>query len=109
MITTTHTLIASDGSTVNAISDNAWRQSFEQQNKNAKFSRLDAAHNGGCKMCGRKMSRKAEDNAWHIHMTTSGDLVPTSADMGNESQGWFPVGSECAKMIPLTHRTKAGA
>jgi hypothetical protein len=109
MITTTHTLIASDGSTVNAISDNAWRQSFEQQNKNAKFSRLDAAHNGGCKMCGRKMSRKAADSAWHIHMTTSGDLVPTSADMGSESQGWFPVGSECAKMIPLTHRTKAGA
>jgi len=109
MITTTHTLTTIDGMTVDAISDAAWRQSVEQQEKNAKFSRDDAAHNGGCKMCGRKMSRKAAENAWHIHMTIYGDLVPMNADMGDNSQGWFPVGSECAKMIPLTHRAKTGA
>ena len=109
MITITHTLTTSDGITVDAIADSHWRQSVEQQQRNAKFCRDDAAHNGGCKMCGRKMSRKAAEKAWHIHMTIYGDLVPMDADMGNDSQGWFPVGSECSKMIPLTHRRKVGA
>lgn len=109
MITITHTLTTSDGIAVDAIADSHWRQSVEQQQRNAKFCRDDAAHNGGCKMCGRKMSRKAAEKAWHIHMTIYGDLVPMDADMGNDSQGWFPVGSECSKMIPLTHRRKVGA
>lgn len=26
-----------------------------------------------------------------------------------DDQGWFPVGSECAKAIPLTHRAKSAA
>jgi hypothetical protein len=52
------------------------------------------------------MSRNAAANAWHVHMTVDSELVEFNADMGANSQGWFPIGSECAKMIPLTHRRK---
>lgn len=106
MITTTHTLTASDGSTVNAISAAAWSLSVAQREKNAKVSRKGDERNPECHFCGRKMSRNAAANAWHVHMTVDSELVEFNADMGANSQGWFPIGSECAKMIPLTHRRK---
>lgn len=61
-----------------------------------------------CFLCGRGLTEKARDNGWSIHLHVDGTLIPNGQDVGDEhgSQGWFPVGSECAKRIPKTHRAK---
>jgi hypothetical protein len=105
----THTLTTTTGETVAAISQTEWQQSIERRDANRKTHRSGADRNPECKMCGRKMSTKAAENATHIHMTVDLDIVPVSADMGSNSQGFFPVGSECAKQLPAAYKTKRGA
>jgi hypothetical protein len=40
-------------------------------------------------------------------MTVDGNLVEKDAEIREElSQGWFPVGADCAKKIPLNFRKK---
>jgi hypothetical protein len=39
-------------------------------------------------------------------MRTSGRLAPADAGTGDDDQGWFPVGPECARLIPLAYRTR---
>ena len=49
-----------------------------------------------CFCCGKPTAKKQ-----FVHYTTSGDLVNTSEEdlssIDRESQGFFPIGSECAK------------
>lgn len=77
-----------------------WQLSIDQREKNSKISRRDAEHNQECHLCGRKMSKKASENAPLVHMSIDGDLIETSAEV-SDSQGFFPVGSECAKKLPV--------
>lgn len=105
----THTITTATGEIVEAISQTEWQQSIERRDANAKVHRSGAHRNPECKMCGRKMSDKAAANATHIHMTVDLDIVPVSANMGSDSQGFFPVGSECAKQLPAAYKTKRGA
>jgi len=104
----THTITTSTGETVPAISQSEWLLSIEQREANKRISRRDAHRNPECKMCGRKMSEKASANATRVHMTVDLDLVPMTASIGSLSQGFFAVGSECAKKVPATFKKKAG-
>ena len=73
--------------------------------REANMERNDGG--SACLVCGRSMSEAKVDKAWHVHMTVSLMLAATDDEVGDrDSQGWFPVGSECAKLVPLTHRTK---
>jgi len=56
-------------------------------------------HADECFLCGRGLTEKAVENGRFIHLTTDGLLVPQDAE-GIDSQGAFPVGSECAKRLP---------
>ena len=105
----THTITTSNGETVPAISQSEWLLSIEQKEANSRIYRAGAHRNPECKMCGRKMSEKASANATRVHMTVNLDLVPMTASIGSESQGYFPVGSECAKKVPAGFKKKLGA
>lgn len=53
-------------------------------------------HSDTCFICGKRTSEKL-----FIHYTTNGDIVNTQAEdlssIDRESQGFFPIGPECAK------------
>jgi hypothetical protein len=77
------------------------------QNEKSRFNR----HSDGdvCWLCLKGMSAKAFENAWHIHMTIFHELVPMAKSdslPADIDQGMFPIGAECAKKIPRTHKTK---
>ena len=60
-----------------------------------------------CRICAARMSELALHKAWFVHMTVDGNLVEKDAELREElSQGWFPVGADCAKKIPLNFRKK---
>lgn len=60
----------------------------------------DARNNWGnynenqCCLCGKKVGK----NPKMVHFLTNGNIVSSSEDFTN-SQGFFPVGSECAKKL----------
>ncbi len=51
-----------------------------------------------CCMCGRQVNPNTER---FVHMTTNGSFTtaPRVEDIDN-SQGFFPIGSECKKLFP---------
>jgi hypothetical protein len=57
-------------------------------------------HSNTCFICGKPTAQRS-----FVHFTTDGFLIPTNideTDLGQfdlESQGCFPIGSECAKKI----------
>ncbi len=104
----THTVTSDTGEIVPAIASEVWRHEFEQQDANRRIHRRGWENNPECKMCGRKMSDSALKKARSVHMTVYLDLVPVSANIVNDSQGFFQVGSECAKRLPKDFVTKAG-
>jgi hypothetical protein len=55
-------------------------------------------HVDECFLCGRGLTQSGVDNAWWVHLCTDGTLL-TQDDTEHDSQGCFPVGSECAKRI----------
>lgn len=64
-------------------------------------------HVNECFLCERGLTESGEARAWWIHMATDATLVPLDAELPEaEDQGWFPVGPECAKKVPMTHRSK---
>lgn len=69
-----------------------------------------ARHVNECYVCGRGLTEAAVARGWYVHMTTAGTIAPVDlpedALPERDDQGWFPVGSECARRIPLTHRQR---
>lgn len=65
-----------------------------------------------CFLCGRGLTETAIANGWWIHLhAPTGDLLPEgwepeAPETWNDSQGCFPVGSECAKRIPKGYKFK---
>jgi hypothetical protein len=92
----------------NFISRSTWDTlSTEQKETNAK--RHNKATHGieSCKFCNRTISDKVLDASWFVHMTVDGDLVEINTEVSADlSQGWFPVGSDCAKKVPTNFRKK---
>lgn len=56
-------------------------------------------HADTCECCGRRTAEKQ-----FVHYTTSGDVVNSEQEdlssIDRESQGFFPIGPECAKKYP---------
>lgn len=63
----------------------------------------DITVTGGCAICGKPI--KDENNALYIHLLTNGNIVSSFEDFEN-SQGCFPVGSECAKKLIINFTKK---
>lgn len=63
-----------------------------------------------CFTCGRPLTAKALDNAQWVHLSTRGELIAVDAtDYGSaDDQGWFPLGSECAKKVPAGFKRRIG-
>lgn len=77
----------------------------EADAKAPKRQNADGFHQ--CLICGRKMSDKAVDRGVWVEMSVRLKLIPVGHPLSNdpaESQGCFPVGSECAKKVPAGYR-----
>jgi hypothetical protein len=63
-----------------------------------------------CALCGRRISKEGAETGWWVEMGGGSDLFfhrdaqPDINDPGY--MGFFPLGPECAKKIPATHRQK---
>lgn len=70
-------------------------------------ARLTDGHAAECLLCGRGLTQAAAVKAWMVHLHVDGLLVRSDAALADDDdQGWFPVGSECAKRVPPSHRTR---
>lgn len=55
-----------------------------------------------CIVCGRRLSGK---KFW-VHMSTLGGWIPVAEEDGqDDDQGWFEIGSGCAKAFPAEYKT----
>lgn len=65
-------------------------------------------HVDECFLCGRGLTEKGAENGYNIHLLTTGELAPNATEWYDhkDSQGAFPVGSECAKSIPTGYKFK---
>lgn len=61
-----------------------------------------------CLVCGRAIRGAAD--VW-VHLLTTLELasVDEPIDESRESQGWFPIGPECARRIPEDYKMPAGS
>lgn len=61
-----------------------------------------------CFTCGRPLTAKALASAWWVNLACSGQLIAIGAtDIADgDDQGWFPLGSECAKQVPAGFKAK---
>jgi hypothetical protein len=57
---------------------------------------VNGLNDGACAMCGRDVVSK---NSWWVHLSTAGAILHPASDAngGTISQGFWRVGSECAK------------
>lgn len=62
-----------------------------------------------CFLCERPLSEKALASAWYVEHAFSGEILAVDDPRSgtDESQGCFPLGSECAKRLPKALRAKA--
>lgn len=77
---------------------------IDRNNANVKDT-----HEDQCYLCGKGLTGAALENAWMIHLIHGGSSLAALTDPDDEpgsDMGWFPVGSECAKKIPATHRAR---
>ena len=80
------------------------RPSDEQRQRNRE--RRDS-HIEECAVCARGLTEKAVENAWYVHLTIDAEMTPVDIELESDIDlGWHPVGSECAKLIPKSHRLK---
>lgn len=84
--------------------------SDEEKDINAK--RHNRATHGieSCHLCNRTISDKALEKCWFVHMSVGLRLIANGVtDLGSDSsQGYFPVGSDCAKKVPANFKSKVG-
>ena len=99
-------MISSMNNTTNFITAEELRVSKQQQekNKNSKYRRNLGYE---CALCFKAIGQLTESmNVWYINLTTDDMIAPieSNIELGDNDQGWFALGSECAKRVPLTHR-----
>jgi len=68
----------------------------ELQNEDAQNNWGDYNENQCC-LCGKKVGK----NPKMVHYLTNGNIISWSGDDVANSQGFFPVGSECAKKLVI--------
>jgi hypothetical protein len=54
-------------------------------------------HSDTCLICGKRTNGKSK----YIHLLTNGNIVSYGGDDIEESQGFFPIGSDCAKKLTI--------
>ena len=54
-------------------------------------------HSDTCIICGRRMTGSKKIR--YVHLLTNGNIVSYGSDDITQSQGFFPVGSDCAKKL----------
>lgn len=69
----------------------------ELQNEKAK--NMDITTGNYCVICGRKIKEGTKSKM--VHLLTSGNIVSYDGSDVVESQGFFPVGSECVKKLQI--------
>lgn len=84
--------------------------SYEDAKKNrTRASRIAEDVRDECFLCARPVNKTK--TAWVELHNRLGALIPVGSGelpewQGGESQGYFPVGSECVKQIPKEYVTK---
>ena len=63
-----------------------------------KARSMDISNSFCCAICGKKLKEGKEYK--YIQLLTTGEIVSTAEDIEN-SQGFFPVGSECVKRLVI--------
>jgi len=76
---------------------------YDADKREANEARYRSNHVGTCIVCGRPLSRSQADNGAWVHMSTDWQVISPD-DTEADSQGFFPIGSECAKKIPAGYR-----
>ena len=102
------TTLAVTAATIERLSiDNIQADPETRDLNEARFS--SERHYDVCFTCGRGLTEKAVTKGWMVHLATDGTLWASSVEDCPEDldQGWFPVGSECAKRIPLAYRQRS--
>lgn len=64
------------------------------QNEDARNNWGDYSDNQCC-LCGKKVGK----NPKMVHYLTNGNITSAGEEQVDNSQGFFPVGSECAKKL----------
>jgi hypothetical protein len=64
-----------------------------------------AKHVDQCFLCGRGLTDAGMANGKVVHTNTAYEFIPAGAALaaGEESQGLFPIGSDCAKRLPAAY------
>ena len=81
---------------------------YDAEKREANEARVRSSHVGSCIVCGRPLNRSQADNGYWVHMSTGWQVIGPD-DTEADSQGCFPIGSECAKQIPAAYRIKQTA
>lgn len=68
---------------------------YDLQDANTKANWGDYNDNQCC-LCGKKVGK----NPKMVHYLTNGNITSSQDDNVENSQGCFPIGSECAKKLP---------
>jgi len=72
-------------------------------------SRFDATrHEDVCHICCLPLTATAIERGWMVRTVRGSALIPINAEWSDEASesGMFPVGSECARRVPLEYRTR---
>ncbi len=64
-----------------------------------KAKNMDISLGNYCVVCGRKIKEGSKSKM--IHLLTNGNIVSYDGSDVMESQGFFPVGSECVKKLQI--------
>lgn len=67
----------------------------ELQTGDVASGKIDPTVTGGCLLCGKKLGK----NPKMIHLLTNGNIVSYNGEDIENTQGFFPVGNECAKKL----------
>ena len=86
--------------------------SQEELLKNAKVGNHETRYNDSCFICNRPMKTSGTEKGSWVHLSWESGMImnieQSETDEGFEqSQGYFPVGSDCAKKIPKRFVFKA--
>lgn len=82
----------------------AIRLPAEQRAANARLGKGEPVDE--CFVCGRGLTERGLERATWIEHTTSGRLVAVDDLIPSDSQGCFPIGTECARKVPAIYRHK---
>ena len=99
--------ITIQGIEIEVIAREEWDVVTQEQREKNKKKHNRATHGiNPCHLCEQTISDKSLPTAWYVHMSTSAELLPIGIEIFEGSQGYFPIGSACAKRIPKAYKTK---